>query len=235
MCVCVCVCKKEWNESDKIYEEEKKRIRTKNIYCSFYDLSIVCLFICFVYFYANAFRNFWKQKHSLKTISRVRNKIIITEKNLHISWKSSSEQKNLSYENVSFFRHTHAHTHIHIYIYIYIYIYMKRKSTTKNLKLLLELFHFLCKISLFRTFPNIMCTLFEGREIQRNLHRYLIDMKKPIYIYIGYYLPTPPLGQAYDTRSIFKRSLTGLNQSFPSPRLVASPRLKNLVRPTIYP
>ena len=36
-------------------------------------------------------------------------------------------------------------------------------------------------------------------------------------------------------RSIFKRSSTGLNQSFPSPRLVASPRLKNLVCPTIYP
>ena len=33
-----------------------------------------------------------------------------------------------------------------------------------------------------------------------------------------------------DTRSIFKQSLTG----FPSPRLVVSPRLKNLVCPTIY-
>ena len=31
------------------------------------------------------------------------------------------------------------------------------------------------------------------------------------------------------------RSLTGLNSEFPSPRLVASPRLKNLVCPTIYP
>ena len=33
----------------------------------------------------------------------------------------------------------------------------------------------------------------------------------------------------------FKRSLTGLNSEFLSPRLVASPRLKNLVCPTIYP
>ena len=36
---------------------------------------------------------------------------------------------------------------------------------------------------------------------------------------------TNPSARAeYDTKSIFKRSLTGLNQSFPSPRLVASPR-----------
>ena len=34
-----------------------------------------------------------------------------------------------------------------------------------------------------------------------------------------------------DTRSIFKWSLTGLIQSFPSPRLVAIPRLKR----TSYP
>ena len=46
----------------------------------------------------------------------------------------------------------------------------------------------------------------------------------------------PSARAGYDTRSIFKRSLTGFwIQSFPSPRLVASPRLKNLVRPTIYP
>ena len=38
----------------------------------------------------------------------------------------------------------------------------------------------------------------------------------------------PSARAGYDTRSIFKRSLTGL-------RLVASPRLKNLVCPTIYP
>ena len=50
------------------------------------------------------------------------------------------------------------------------------------------------------------------------------------------YIFTNPSARAgYDTRSIFKRSLTGLIQSFPSPRLVASPRLKNLVWPTIYP
>ena len=41
----------------------------------------------------------------------------------------------------------------------------------------------------------------------------------------------PSARAGYDTRSIFKRSLTGLN----SPRLVASPRLKNPVCPIIYP
>ena len=38
----------------------------------------------------------------------------------------------------------------------------------------------------------------------------------------------PSAWARYDTGSIFK-------QSFPSPRLVASPRLKNPVCPTIYP
>ena len=50
-----------------------------------------------------------------------------------------------------------------------------------------------------------------------------------------YYLPTPPLGQDM-TQGQF---LSGVEQvwiqSFPSPRLVASTRLKNLVCPTIYP
>ena len=51
---------------------------------------------------------------------------------------------------------------------------------------------------------------------------YLCDY---IYTYIPFTNPSARAG--YDTRSIFKRS-------FPSPRLVASPRLKNLVYPTIY-
>ena len=38
----------------------------------------------------------------------------------------------------------------------------------------------------------------------------------------------------YGTSQLFKQSLTGLNSEFFS-RLVASPRLKNLVSPTIYP
>ena len=43
------------------------------------------------------------------------------------------------------------------------------------------------------------------------------------------YLPNPSDRAGYDTRSIFKRSLLVWIQSFPSPRLVASPRLKNLL------
>ena len=65
-----------------------------------------------------------------------------------------------------------------------------------------------------------------------------------IYIYICMYvcvlglsyLPNPSTRTGYDTRSIFKQ---GFNrfwiQSFPSPRLVALPRLNNPVFPTIYP
>ena len=42
-----------------------------------------------------------------------------------------------------------------------------------------------------------------------------------LYIYIYIYIPTPPLGQDMTQGQFFKRSLTGLNSEFPSPRLVA--------------
>ena len=48
------------------------------------------------------------------------------------------------------------------------------------------------------------------------------------------YLLTPPLGQDMTQGQVFGRVLQIFIQSFPSPRLVASPRLKNLVCPTIY-
>ncbi len=59
------------------------------------------------------------------------------------------------------------------------------------------------------------------------------DLIKTFKIIILFTNPSARAG--YDTSSIFKRSLTGLNQSFPSPRLVASSRQKNPVCPTIYP
>ena len=60
----------------------------------------------------------------------------------------------------------------------------------------------------------------------------LVGIKSPkLWSWILFTNPSARAG--YDTRSIFKRSLTSFN--FPSPRLVASPRLKNLVCPTIYP
>ena len=52
-----------------------------------------------------------------------------------------------------------------------------------------------------------------------------------IYIYKIYIFTNPSARAGYDTGSFFKRSLTG----FPSPRLVASPRLKNPVCLTILP
>ena len=55
-----------------------------------------------------------------------------------------------------------------------------------------------------------------------------------MYIYISY-LPTPPLGQDMTQGQFLSEVLQVWIQSFPSPRLVASPRLKNLVCPTIYP
>ena len=45
--------------------------------------------------------------------------------------------------------------------------------------------------------------------------------------------PNSPPGTGCDTRSIFKRSLTGFN-SFPFRRPVDVPKLKGLVCPSIY-
>ena len=49
------------------------------------------------------------------------------------------------------------------------------------------------------------------------------------------YLPTPPLGQDITQGQFLSGVQQVWIQSFPSPRLVASPRLKNTVCPTIYP
>ena len=49
------------------------------------------------------------------------------------------------------------------------------------------------------------------------------------------YLPTPPLGQDMTQGQFLSGVLQVWIQSFLSPRLVASPRLKNLVCPTILP
>ena len=48
------------------------------------------------------------------------------------------------------------------------------------------------------------------------------------------YLPTPPLGQDMTQGQFLSEVWQVWIQSFPSPRVVASPRLKNLVCPTIY-
>ena len=49
------------------------------------------------------------------------------------------------------------------------------------------------------------------------------------------YLPTPPLGQDMTQGQFLSGVWQVWIQSFPSPRLVASPRLKNLVCPTTLP
>ena len=50
-----------------------------------------------------------------------------------------------------------------------------------------------------------------------------------------YYLQTPPLGQDMTQGQFLSGVLQVWIQNFLSPRLVAQPRLKNLVCPTIYP
>ena len=55
--------------------------------------------------------------------------------------------------------------------------------------------------------------------------------EKPIYLY----LPTPPFGQDMTQGQFLSGVWQVWIQSFPSSRLVATPRLKNSVCPTIYP
>ena len=72
-----------------------------------------------------------------------------------------------------------------------------------------------------------------------------VDFRVYIYIYIyvcvcvcvcvWLYLPTPPLGQDMTQGQFLMGDKQVWIQSFPSPRLVASPRLKKPVCPTIYP
>ena len=81
---------------------------------------------------------------------------------------------------------------------------------------------------LFVDFSEAFDTIQSGKMEQILL---VYSLPKKLFIFTN-----PSARAGYDTRSIFKRNLTGfLIQSFPSPRLVASPRLKNLVCPTIYP
>ena len=79
-----------------------------------------------------------------------------------------------------------------------------------------------------------VCIFFSVLDTTRRRHHlHLIDaivinIQRP-------YLPTPPLGQDMTQGQFLSGVQQVWIQSFPSPRLVASPRLKNLVCPTIYP
>ena len=90
---------------------------------------------------------------------------------------------------------THTHTHTHIYIalllslslslYIYIYIYVRARAC----------------VCVYTEPPR------HDQDIMLNL------FLKVVYL-VWYYLPNPSARAGYDTRSIFKRTLTGLNSEF---------------------
>ena len=80
--------------------------------------------------------------------------------------------------------------------------------------------------------------------IRRGVPKVIKSVKDYSWMDIGLILFTNPSARAgYDTRSIFKRSLTGLSSEFSSPRRSLTglssefslPRLKNTVCPTILP
>ena len=78
---------------------------------------------------------------------------------------------------------------------------------------------------------NIFRFIFKSSFTQKNSSNRLLFKFSYAYLFIIFTNPSARAG--HDTRSIFLSWVW--IQSFPSPRLVASPRLKNLVCPTIYP
>ena len=74
-------------------------------------------------------------------------------------------------------------------------------------------------------YSEIFCWSYQSNRIK---FFFIILWRNPIY-------PTPPLGQDMTQGQFLSGVYQVWIQSFPSPRLVASPRLKNLVCPTILP
>ena len=79
------------------------------------------------------------------------------------------------------------------------------------------------KVINFKRVGSFTCTLLNGFKNWYPTQIILFNIDDLFIIFTN-----PSARAGYDTRLVFKRS-------FPSPRLVASPRLKNLVCPTIYP
>ena len=84
---------------------------------------------------------------------------------------------------------------------------------------LFNILHWIFRVKpIFFNFQNVWIKLFDFSSVHERTNEY------DYHIY-----STPPLGQ--DMTQVYQVWI----QSFPSPRLVALPRLKNLVCPTIYP
>ena len=77
--------------------------------------------------------------------------------------------------------------------------------------------------------------IISGRVYNGLKHRPTIHRATTRLFAYRYYLPTPPLGQDMTQGQFLSRVQQVWIQSFPSPRLVALPRLKNLLCPAIYP
>ena len=75
---------------------------------------------------------------------------------------------------------------------------------------------------MYESFENAMDL---DKDLKKKVNSILLSINQSIKYY-----PTPPPQAGGDTRSIFKWSTAG----FPSSRLVALPRLKNPICPTIY-
>ena len=112
---------------------------------------------------------------------------------------------------------------IHIDSYIHVSISINLQSLIKNRKCLCYI-----RNTYFSIWSFLSMHLINDRsKIMQEKHEEKFSQTKCQSTDLSY-LPNPSARAGCDTRSISKRS-------FPSPRLVASPRLKKSVCPTIYP
>ena len=118
--------------------------------------------------------------------------------------------------------------------YIYIYtnsrqcrVYIYGKIPVRNILIIFWNEDGYCCTPYIMDSPSYINTC--QRERQKEL------TKSAWHNHVWYYLPTPPLGQDMTQGQFLSGVLQVWIQSFPSPRQVASPRLKNLVCPNIFP
>ena len=133
------------------------------------------------------------------------------------------------YSSINTYIYTHIYVHIYIYIYIYIYIHLLIYTYKHNTCIYICVCVCVCMCECV-----CMCVhLFRSLDVMVIFVR-INPCSIPWRSCFVILLTNPSAWAGYDIRSIFKWSLTGLNSQF-SPRLVASPRLKNPVCLTIYP
>ena len=120
--------------------------------------------------------------------------------------------------------HTHTHTHTHTYIYIYIYIYIHT-----------HIYIYIYTHAYIYIYIYIHTRIYIYIYISMHI-RTIFTFTKKFFAHNYFYSTKLLNNNKNEIIKIYKQAEFNrfLIQSFLSPRLVTSPRLKNLVCPTIY-